>query len=318
MPEDSEVIDNLDQEVDYITGKLGDDEDGAAPETESEAHGAEDAAPAEEQPSGDEVTESEPEATPPIEAPLSWSTDAKETFKALPREAQQVIADRERARDVELRRAQNEAAEIKKAVESERQALTAQLQNAISIYSNFDPVIAEGLKTDWAKLGAEDPAGYIAKRAAFDDRLQKLNAGQAQLQEINHRNLQQRLADEDRKLVEKIPEWSDPEKGKAELGNITQKAKSLYGIELPQVMAQMPDHNVILVLRDALKYHDMVAAQRAAQAKKVNIPPKRVQKPGGREDNSGTGRVLALKQRAAKTGTLEDRANAVLAALDEG
>lgn len=318
MP-DTETLEDtgIEQDVDYITGQLGDD-DGAAPDTESEVETTDDAAPPEVDASGDDHDGAGPAANAPpaIDPPASWSQEAKESFRALPPELQRTVADRERAREVALSTAQREAADVRKAVESERQNYAAQLQNALSLYTNFDPVISEGMKTDWAKLASQDPAGYIAQKAAFDDRLQKLQAGQAQLYDINQRALQQRLADEDRKLVEKIPEWADPEKGKAELGTLTQKAKSLYGIDLSQVMAQMPDHNVILVLRDALKLHDMMAAQKAAQAKKVNTPPRRVQKPGGREE-SGAGRALALKQRAAKTGSLEDRAAAVLAALDE-
>lgn len=305
----------IEQDVDYITGQLGDD--GAAPE-ESEVAETEDAAPEDTQPSGDE-SETEPAAEdgqPPIEAPLSWSTEAKETFKALPREAQQVIADRERARDVEVRRSQNEAAEIRKAVETERQQYAAQLQNVMALTANFDPVIAQGLQTDWAKLAAEDPSGYIAQKAAFDDRVQKLQAGQAQLNALNQKQLTERLQAEDKALVEKIPEWADPEKGKAELSSITTKAKSLYGIS-PEEIGRLADHRVILVLRDAAKYHDLMAAQKAAKAKQVQTPPKRVQKPGGRNDGTEQGRALALKNRAAKTGSLEDRAAFVLAALDE-
>lgn len=310
--------DTLEQEVDYITGRLGDD-DGAAPEDESEAQGAEDAAPADAQPSGDDAG-AEPAADdgqPPIEAPLSWSADAKETFRALPRDAQQVIADRERSRDVELRRVQNEAAEIRKATETERQQYAAHLQNTLALASSIDPVIAEGLQTDWARLATEDPAAWAAKKAAFDDRVLRLQAGQAQLAQLQNQQFSERLKAEDQKLLSAIPEWSDPVKAKSELTEITSFAQSRFGIA-PQEIGQLADHRLVLVLRDAQKYHQMVAAQKAAQAKKVQAqPPKRVQKPGSVEDGKAGGRALALKQRAAKTGSLEDRAAYVMAALDE-
>ena len=49
-----------------------------------------------------------------IEAPRSWNKSEKAMFTGLPFEAQQVIARREQDRETTLRRAQNEAAELRR------------------------------------------------------------------------------------------------------------------------------------------------------------------------------------------------------------
>src|SRR5262249_60739317 len=51
-----------------------------------------------------------------IEAPRSWSKDSKVAFAELPVEIQAVIAKREHERERELRRMQNELADLKKRI----------------------------------------------------------------------------------------------------------------------------------------------------------------------------------------------------------
>src|SRR6185369_12919081 len=83
----------------------------------------EDAAPAQEQPSGEEAEGDTEDAPPAVEPPASWARDYKEAFKALPPDLQRQVAERERDRDVELRRVQDETASQRKAFqEQEAQA----------------------------------------------------------------------------------------------------------------------------------------------------------------------------------------------------
>jgi hypothetical protein len=51
---------------------------------------------------------------PPIDPPRSWDRAAKAEFRFYPRHAQQVVAARERNRELALRRAQNDAASKRK------------------------------------------------------------------------------------------------------------------------------------------------------------------------------------------------------------
>ena len=77
---------------------------------------------------------------PPIDPPRSWSKDAKERWANLPRDVQEVIADREQDRDRELRRAQNKAAEGEK-------SLTDKLTQAESLRAEYEQALPILLQT---------------------------------------------------------------------------------------------------------------------------------------------------------------------------
>jgi hypothetical protein len=67
----------------------------AAPAPAQELAVEADAAPDQDQPSG-ETQATEPEGNlPPIEPPRSWTTEEKERFKSLPRELQAYLSERE-------------------------------------------------------------------------------------------------------------------------------------------------------------------------------------------------------------------------------
>ena len=68
--------------------------------------------------------EAEPAEQPPIEPPRAWSKEEKEAFLKLPRDAQEISARIASVRETEFRRAQNELAEQRKAIEAARQRRT--------------------------------------------------------------------------------------------------------------------------------------------------------------------------------------------------
>lgn len=64
-----------------------------------------------------------------IEPPVSWKAADKALFRTLPREVQQVIADRERMREQTTNRALQETAAWRKAAEAERKAVEVERQH---------------------------------------------------------------------------------------------------------------------------------------------------------------------------------------------
>ena len=64
-----------------------------------------------------------------IDAPRSWPKDSKLQFAELPVEIQSVIARREHQREVELRRMQNELADLKKLLRLQAEAATKSADN---------------------------------------------------------------------------------------------------------------------------------------------------------------------------------------------
>jgi hypothetical protein len=72
--------------------------DNSVPEEEPEEpaeQGEEPTLEADDEPNSEE----EADDLPPIDAPVSWDAEAKETFKNLPREAQEIVAKRESERE---------------------------------------------------------------------------------------------------------------------------------------------------------------------------------------------------------------------------
>lgn len=66
----------------------------------------------------DEPEETDEEAEPePVEAPVSWSAEDKKVFESLPREAQEVVARRERERDQGVNKTLEEVAPLRNVAE---------------------------------------------------------------------------------------------------------------------------------------------------------------------------------------------------------
>lgn len=308
---------SLDASVDSVLDKLGDSiVDEAPPETTTES------APTSGEDAGEEAGDAQdPSAasdtgeSPAIEPPSGLTDDEREVFKSLPPAAQKMIERRERDRTTELRRGQDEVANKTKATEQERQRLAQAADQFIQLASTVDPIIAEGRQLDWAKLAAEDPAGYVQKNAAYQQRLGYLQAAVQQSQQFQAQQRSESMAREEAALLTKIPEWRDPAKGAAAMEEIRKAAVDSYGFQ-PHEVATLPDHRMALVLKDALAFRKMQAAQRTAQAKQVVVVPK-VQKPGSGE-SAAQDRAKAMMQRVRSAGSLEEKADRIAALIQQG
>jgi hypothetical protein len=96
----------------------------------------------------------------PVEPPRSWPKAEKALFVKLSPAIKAIIAKRESDRERELRRAQNDAAEAKKAIEADRakvEQATALLQ-ALTEAQQFSDIKT---MADVSKLAAEDPIRYL-------------------------------------------------------------------------------------------------------------------------------------------------------------
>lgn len=328
---------SMDAIADQIAAQLGDDgdEDAAAVGDTNPAGDGGDSAPAEGQPSADDTgSDLEPAEGSPIEPPLSWTKEDKEHWGNLPRETQEIIHSREKARDAEVRRTQNEVAEIRKAVEPERAALAQerqryadQLGTYIALTEQLDPILAEGQKMDWAKAAQDDPAGTQAKWFQFQTRQGELITAAQQRDQIMRQSMEQHFAKEGQALIEKIPEWSgNLDAAKTGIDTLRKVAVDRYGFS-PQEVTVIRDHRVALILKDAAAYHDLVAtqakekadralAEKATREKRQNPAP-RLAASSVPQQGSQLPARSALRQRAKDgNASLDDRADAVLALLD--
>jgi len=142
------------------------------------------------------------------------------------------------------------------------------------------------------------------KARAIQSEQQRLNqiSQQEQAQTMQHF-----LANEQNLLLKALPQWSDPEKAKAEKSMLIEFGQRA-GFA-PDELKNIFDHRVVSVLRKAALYEQMMS-------KRGNIKPvinngPRPAKPGaaGRVSQS-TGSTLAQK-RLAKTGRVQDAASAI-------
>lgn len=259
-------------------------------------------------------------ADPPIEAPASWKAEEKERFKALPPDLQKYLTERESERERGLSKSQQESADARKAAEAERTAVqderkayASRLNVLIDIANTIDPVIAEGQKTDWAKLHKDDPLNAPAKWFEYQARRQQLNALQAErdqvLQNVKHQNYQVG----DKALREKLDFWADDGKRKAFQSDFAKylteqgfKAEEAGGIE---------DYRAILLGRKAMLYDQLMAQQSKIAATKVAPTHGKVVRPQSNETTGKNARAEALTKRALKSGRTDDAVDAIMSAI---
>jgi hypothetical protein len=178
------------------------EETSAAPQEPDTESADADAAPPEElapEEARGEAETADPEAAalPPIEPPRSWTKDDKELFSSLPRATQERIAERERLRESDFLRRQNEAAELRKAMDAER----GKVEQARQQYEAALPALLQTLQqqqagefadiktiADVEKLAREDFSRY----ALWDAQQKKIGAVLQELNAVQARQVQER------------------------------------------------------------------------------------------------------------------------------
>jgi len=255
------------------------------------------------EPGGDQPPPADPpeaaeaaEELPPIEPPRSWSKEEKEEFNSYPRELQERLARREQERDAGLRRGQNETAELRKAVDAERQQmeqLRQQYEQALpSILATLQQTQMgefSDIKTfaDVEKLANEDWARYLR----FDAHQKKVSAINQEIQATQQRQLQQYQSEwtkwakaEDDKFMQAAPEMANKEtaekatKGARDLlNNLGFSNDDIENLWSGKNNLSLRDHRTQLLIRDAARYREAKAAVPRAAVPK---PVPKVQRPG--------------------------------------
>jgi hypothetical protein len=302
-------------------------QDGARAHTES-AHSEHDAAPDDAQPSGETHETDEPAEAPPIDPPASWTKDEKERFKALPRETQDYIAERERARDAELRRGQNEVAEARKALAAEHQAILAARQR----YERALPELLHVLHThaagefadirtqdDVRRLAEQDPGRFARFQAAQMHTAQVAQEAESARARQAHGLAQAFNAwagEQDAKFRAQFREFSEPEKSEKARATISRYLTEVAEVTSEQLaeLWNMPlfrDARMQRVVYDAARFH--AAQEKAKSATAAPKPP--VQRPGTApvKATSQDATIKALEDKLAAATTTREQIAAAAA-----
>ncbi len=267
----------------------------------------------------EDASEVEDDAEPSDEAAQSFTIDVDGT-------KQEVTLDELRRgylREADYTRKTQNVAEQRKALE---EAVSAAEGRRKAYSENL-----EVLEVALSKFGASDEdlskalnegrtEDYLRLRHQHDQRRAALDA---------IRQDKQRLADEETKrltaetkkfvdeqqqlLVTALPSWRDPEVAKREYGEIDEYAKS-RGIT-QQELGSVIDHRLMLILRDASKYHKLQKARPSVTKKAEKAPP--AASPGARKTKGqrDSEKAAASRKRLRETGHVDD---AVQAILDRG
>lgn len=280
--------------------------DGASQNTPADAGGT---APQETAATGDERGEGDraEETLPPIAPPRSWSKEYHARWSGLDRETQEYLAQRDSEDSAAVRRGQNEAAEARKKAEADSASIAAertQTAQQLAFLSQhiqaFDPILAEGAKTDWARLAQDNPGDYVARRAQFDQRVATVRAIEAERQRLNNEALGTAKA----KMVETL---------RRDLNMHDDKEWSAFDRELtgylvqagfkPEFVAQVVDPVSVHIAHKAMKYDKLMAERAALEAKKKAPAPTKVIRAGALQDGAGSdARFEAAKKAALKSG----------------
>lgn len=268
---------------------------------------------------------------PTIDPPKSWTKEEKEAFRLLPPEHQKRISERERTRELEIRRGQNEIAERLKALEPK----AAELEEARQRYELALPTLYEqyaqgfhdrfsDIKT-WAdveKLQQTDFVRYQEyqlMREKGEALRVEAEAAQNRQHEQWQANFSTYVESEHKRFFELAPEFADPEKApqlqaqaRALLTDVGYSEGEIRAALQGQSSISPHDHRFQMILRDAMKYRAAKTVTKKAPTKAT--PP--VQRPGHAKTKGEvrTGRIQDLETRLNKSGSAKDAA-ALLSAM---
>ena len=180
-------------------------------------------------------------------------------------------------------------------------------------------VLSEQLKAsepqvDMERLYREDPAEFVKQKAEQDRRKELQVAAQQEQDRIRQEKQQesekvysQYLENERKLLAEKLPIYSDKDKGPQFVKNLTDYAKSIGYTD--QEIAMLVDHRAVLMLANAYRYDKL---------KKANLKNKKVTKvskvvssssPKVQDDDEVAKRLKSKKANLRRTGKVQDAAN---------
>ena len=213
----------------------------------------------------------------------------------------QVLSEQRQKADLELA-----------ATQQERQRYLSQLEQ---FNTQADSKINELAKTDWTQLKEEDPTEYMLKRDQYrelqdnkrmvEDEQQNL---QLKSQQENQAKWQEELGRQQEIMVQRLPEWTDPDKGPKLKQNIKSFAVKKGFTE--QEVSSLIDARSVDVLHKAMLYENLLAAK--ISGKKTKVVPK-VTRPGSpatKGEISGD-KVKAQRARLKRSGHLNDASSLI-------
>ena len=193
------------------------------------------------------------------------------------------------------------------ATQQERQRYLSQLEQ---FNNQADSKINELAKTDWTQLKEDDPTEYMLKRDQYRE-LQE-NKRTVEEEQVNLQNKtqqehqvkwQEELVRQQEVIAQRLPEWTDPDKGPKLKQDIKSFAVKKGFSE--QEVSSLIDARSVDVLHKAMLYESLLETK--ISGKKAKVIPK-VTRPGSpiSKGEISSDKVKAQKARLRKSGHIND------------
>ncbi len=230
--------------------------------------------------SQDEVTEDVSQSEEQIETQEKQDSTEEPTYKVkVAGQEYDVTLDELRngySRDADYRRKTEELSYEKKQFVSESEKQRQDYSTKLSELNQMMSVAQQQLNAeinsaDLEKLYEEDPTEAARIEHRLKKKQEKLNQAMQKTQSEQKKQFDGFLQDQQRKLVQKMPEFSNPEKA-SQLKSSMKNTLNSYGFN-DQEIAQVYDHRIVMLVNDAMKFRSMQKAK-PNMAKKISKPGK--------------------------------------------
>jgi hypothetical protein len=224
------------------------------------------------------------------------------------------------SRTLDYTRKTQQIAEVRKQTEGELQAVRAERGQYAQLLSALEAQVQQAAQPniDWDRLYNEDPLEWVRQREVMRDNQDRSAAIQSEQQRLSQLSqqeqaqfMQQKLQHEQEALLAAIPDWKDAKKAQAEKALLLEFGQKI-GFT-PDELKNVVDHRAVLMLRKAALYDQMMSKR--GNIKPVTNNGPRPAKPGAAGRVSNSTEVVRAQQRVAKTGRVDDAANAIFQLL---
>jgi len=224
------------------------------------------------------------------------------------------------SRTQDYTRKTQQIAEARKQTDAELQAVRAEREQYAQLLSALESQVQQAAQPniDWDRLYQEDPIEWVRQREVMRDNQDRAAAIQSEQQRLNQLSqqeqaqfMQQKLQHEQQALLAAIPDWKDAKKAQAEKALLMEFGQKI-GFT-PSELKNVVDHRAVLMLRKAALYDQMMSKR--GNIKPVTNNGPRPAKPGAAGRISNTTEAVRAQQRVAKTGRVDDAANAIFQLL---
>lgn len=220
------------------------------------------------------------------------------------------------SRTQDYTRKTQQIAEVRKQTEAELQAVRAEREQYAQLLSALEAQVQQATQPniDWDRLYQEDPIEWVRQRELMRENQEKNAAIQSEKQRLSELSQQEQmqqhqmlLQQEQEALMAAIPEWKDSKKAAAEKAMLVQFGQKA-GFS-PDELKNVVDHRAVVLLRKAALYDQMMSKR--GQIKPVTNNGPRPAKPGAAGRVSSNTEAMRAQQRLAKTGRVDDAADAI-------